>query len=142
VLHSLGYGYIDNTVTVIETRTTIARQPPEMIWNLCHLILHTYDLAFRAGREQVERLFLEGRLKKRRRRGRVQVEVTARKRADVCSGARRPLPGLTSQRRSPRRTEPKSTGSPMPGFCWAHLKPPTAKKPTSSGPGGCDAPSC
>lgn len=77
------YAYIDDTLTAIETWTTIAAQPPEMIWNICHLIAHTYERAFCAGRAQIEQIFLEGRLKKRRRQGRLRVEVAARKEAQM-----------------------------------------------------------
>jgi hypothetical protein len=75
------YAYVDDTVAALETWTTISEQPPEMIWNICHLIVQTYERAFCAGRAHLEQLFLEGRLKKRRRQGRVSVQVAARKEA-------------------------------------------------------------
>jgi hypothetical protein len=77
------YAYIDDTITAVETWTAISQQPPEMVWNICHLIVDTYERAFRRGRAEIQQLFLEGRLKKRRSHGHVRIEATARKECGI-----------------------------------------------------------
>ena len=44
-----------------------ATLPPERIWDICYLIAHTQKQAYRKGRHELTALFLQGRLKRKRR---------------------------------------------------------------------------
>ena len=67
-----------------------ATLPPERIWDICHLIATTENRAYRKGRHEMSVLFLENRLKRRKRHGYYRLEIlpdTAVKQA--------PAPSLT-----------------------------------------------
>lgn len=68
--------YLVDEIDALETWQKLALLPSELLWNLCMTITETHDQARRAERSVVFRLFLEGRLKKRRARGRVFVDVS------------------------------------------------------------------
>jgi hypothetical protein len=72
-------GYIDVSLCAAEMwRHLCARCSPEMLWNICSCVTSTHDLACGKGRQQVMDIFAEGRLKKRRRQGLVQVYIQAK----------------------------------------------------------------
>lgn len=48
---------------------------PEMLWNICAGVVHTYDLARNNGRQSIMEIFAEGRLKKKPGRNGVQVYI-------------------------------------------------------------------
>lgn len=70
------YAYIDMSLTAAEMwRHLCLTCTTEMLWNICSCVVHTSDSAHEYGREFVIQAFLEGRLKKRRRRGSVSAFV-------------------------------------------------------------------
>ena len=70
------YAYIDVSLTAAEMwRYLCAHCSSAMLWNICSCLVHTHDSAHEKGREELMYLFAEGRLKKRRRKGKVQVYV-------------------------------------------------------------------
>ena len=77
--HGTGmYGYAFDNVVAGDTWECIAASfPPTMIWNLCNQIAAAYRAARDAERHLLYRAFLDGRLKKRRCRQRVYVDVLA-----------------------------------------------------------------
>lgn len=48
-----------------------------MLWDVCQTVAHTYDEGRKAERRKLHTLFLAGRLKKRKRQGRLSVEIVA-----------------------------------------------------------------
>lgn len=73
------YGYLDVSLSAAEMwRHLCATCTPEMLWNICSCVVHTHDLARGKGRQEIMNIFAEGRLKKRRRQGRIQVYVETR----------------------------------------------------------------
>lgn len=70
-------GYLFDHLVANETWEFVARSmPPEMIWNLCKQISDVYETGRMAERESLFRAFAEGRMRKRRKSGRVRVEIT------------------------------------------------------------------
>lgn len=70
------YSYLDVSLTATEMwRHLCTTCPPEMLWNICSCVVHTHDLARGKGRQEIMNAFAGGRLKKRRRQGRIQVYV-------------------------------------------------------------------
>ncbi len=70
----VGYAF-DNLVAGETWQHIAATFPPEMIWNLCYQIAHAYRAARDAERSILQRAFIEGRMKKRRRSHQVYVEL-------------------------------------------------------------------
>ena len=61
-------GYFDQRSHAVELFDHLcATLPPERIWDICHLIATTENRAYRKGRQELAMLFLQGRLKRRRR---------------------------------------------------------------------------
>lgn len=70
------YAYIDVSLTAAEVwRYLCAQCSSPMLWNICSCVVHTHDLAREKGRKELMHIFAEGRLKKRRRQGQVQVYI-------------------------------------------------------------------
>lgn len=67
--HGAGeHGYIDRHSHAIELFDFLcANLPTERIWDICYLIANTENRAYRKGRQELTTLFLQGRLKRRRR---------------------------------------------------------------------------
>jgi len=64
------HAYIDMSLTAAELwRYVSATCSWEMLWNICSCVAHTHDSAHEYGRQMVTQAFLEGRLKRKRRRG-------------------------------------------------------------------------
>jgi hypothetical protein len=80
ILRADGSGMKAYVVDELEAEDTwrklIAACPPELLWNVCSTIAHTYHAGETAGRKKVHLAFLDGRLKKRRKAGRVWAEET------------------------------------------------------------------
>jgi len=69
-------GYYIATLTADETWTGLARSLPSgTLWNICHDLCRMYQNARYVERQIIYTQFLHGRLKKRRRRNRVYVQV-------------------------------------------------------------------
>jgi hypothetical protein len=69
-------GYLDRHSNAIELFDFIcATLPPERIWDMCHLIAHTENRAYRKGLNEMATLFLEGRLRRKRRNHRYELEI-------------------------------------------------------------------
>jgi hypothetical protein len=69
-------GYLDRHSHAIELFDLMcATQPPERIWDICHLIAHTENRAYRKGRNEMTTLFLQGRLRRKRRNHRHELEI-------------------------------------------------------------------
>ncbi len=69
-------GYIDWHSHAVELFDHLcATLPSERIWDICYLIANTENRAYRKGRQELTTLFLQGRLKRRRRRGQVRLEI-------------------------------------------------------------------
>jgi hypothetical protein len=49
--------------------------PPERIWDICYLIATTQNQAYRKGRHEMAVLFLQDRLKRRKRNGQHRLEI-------------------------------------------------------------------
>lgn len=63
------YAYLDVSLTAAEMwRYLCDACSPEMLWNVCSCVLHTYDLAVDNGRKAIMQAFAEGRLHKKRGR--------------------------------------------------------------------------
>jgi hypothetical protein len=61
-------GYIDRHSHAIELFDSLcANLPTERIWDICYLIANTENRAYRKGRQELTTLFLQGRLKRKRR---------------------------------------------------------------------------
>src|SRR5437763_2021069 len=61
-------GYLDQSSHAIELFDYMcATLPSERIWDICYLIAHTQKQAYRKGRHELTALFLQGRLKRKRR---------------------------------------------------------------------------
>jgi hypothetical protein len=69
-----GYAF-DNLVAGETWQYLAVHLPPEMIWNLCNQIAHSYRAARDSERHLWHRAFVEGRLKKRRRNNKVHIEM-------------------------------------------------------------------
>lgn len=68
------YAYIDVSLTAAEMWHYLCYAcSSEMLWNICSCVVHTYDLAEENGRQAVIQAFLEGRLRKKQSRNRLQV---------------------------------------------------------------------
>jgi hypothetical protein len=57
------------------SRIPVAILPSEQVWNLCATITDTYRKGCDDERRRVLKLFLEGKLRKRKRQGGVGIEV-------------------------------------------------------------------
>jgi hypothetical protein len=69
-------GYYIRTLTAVETWSHLAATlTSELLWNVCHDMCRMYDNARYVERHRIYAQFLQGRLKKRRRGGRVSVQV-------------------------------------------------------------------
>jgi hypothetical protein len=69
-------GYLDRDSHAIELFDHLcATLPPERLWDICYLSAKTENRAHRKGREEMTMLFLQGRLKRRRRNNRYRVEI-------------------------------------------------------------------
>ena len=71
------YAYIDVSLTAAEMWRHLCQAcSPEMLWNVCSCVVHTYDLAVENGRQAVMQLFADGRLRKKKgRNGGFQIYV-------------------------------------------------------------------
>jgi hypothetical protein len=70
------YAYVDVSLTAAEMwRYLCAQCSSPMLWNICSCVVHTHDLAHEKGRKELMHIYAEGRLKKRRRQGQIQVFV-------------------------------------------------------------------
>jgi hypothetical protein len=49
--------------------------PPERIWDICRLIATTQNQAYRKGRDEMAGLFLQNRLKRRKRSGQYRLDI-------------------------------------------------------------------
>jgi hypothetical protein len=69
-------GYIDRHSHAIELFDQLcATLPQERLWDICYLIANTENRAYRKGRQELSALFLQGRLKRRRRNSQWRLEV-------------------------------------------------------------------
>lgn len=69
-------GYYDNSSHAIELFDQLCSSlPSERIWDLCYQIATTENRAYLKGRQEVMTLFLQGRLRHRKRNHRVHVEI-------------------------------------------------------------------
>jgi hypothetical protein len=69
-------GYLDRHSHAIEVFDHMcATLPPERIWDLCHLIANTENRAYRKGRNEIKTLFLQGRLRRKRRNHQLRVKI-------------------------------------------------------------------
>ncbi|HET9184342.1 MAG TPA: hypothetical protein VFP59_19645 [Candidatus Angelobacter sp.] len=69
-------GYYDRFSHAIELFDELCTTlPPERIWDICHLIATTQNQAYRKGRHEMAMLFLQNRLKRRKRHGHYRLEV-------------------------------------------------------------------
>ena len=69
-------GYIDEHSDAIELFDHLCSMlSPERIWDLCSLITNTENRAYRKGRQEMTELFLQGRLKRRRRNHTYGLEI-------------------------------------------------------------------
>jgi hypothetical protein len=69
-------GYLDRHSHAVELFDHLcATLPPERIWDICYLIANTENRAYRKGRHEMEMLFLQGRLKRKRRNRQYQLEI-------------------------------------------------------------------
>ena len=64
---------IDETDALETWQKLVAALPPEVLWNLCMTLSHTYRKGRADERQVVLQQFSEGKLRKRRRRGVLQV---------------------------------------------------------------------
>ena len=63
--------------------------PTEHIWDICNMITETYDKGVTDGASRVLRSFLDGRIQKRRRNGRVYAEEWSEKNWEARKAAKR-----------------------------------------------------
>ncbi len=76
-------GYHISTLTADETWVRLAHSlPSEMLWNICHDLCRMYGNARYIERQTIYAQFLQGRLKKRRRRHKVYVQVLPEPKCD------------------------------------------------------------
>jgi hypothetical protein len=69
-------GYYDSDCHALELLENMCRTlSPERIWDVCYLIAKTENGAYRKGRQEMAALFLEGRLKRRRRNSSYRLEI-------------------------------------------------------------------
>jgi hypothetical protein len=69
-------GYLDRHSHALELFDFLcATLPPERIWDLCYLIAHTENRAYRKGLNEMKTLFLQGRLRRKRRNHQYRVEI-------------------------------------------------------------------
>jgi hypothetical protein len=69
-------GYIDQHSHAIELFDQLcATLPRERLWDICYLIANTENRAYRKGRQELTALFLQGRLKRKRRNSQWRLEV-------------------------------------------------------------------
>jgi hypothetical protein len=69
-------GYIDHHSHAVELFDHLcATLAPERIWDICYLIATTENRAYRKGRQELATLFLQGRLKRRRRERQWRLEI-------------------------------------------------------------------
>ncbi len=69
-------GYFDQHCRAIELFDHLcATLAPERIWDICYLIATTENRAYRKGRHEMATLFLEGRLKRKRRNNCYRLEI-------------------------------------------------------------------
>ena len=70
-------GYFDESSHAIELFEQLCSTlSAERIWDLCYLIATTENRAYRKGRYEMTKLFLQGRLKRRRRKNQYRLEIT------------------------------------------------------------------
>jgi hypothetical protein len=68
--------YLLSDLVAVQTWTHLAANlSEELLWNMCYEIMHAHRAVKSEATRATMRLFLEGRLKKRKRRNRVTVEV-------------------------------------------------------------------
>src|SRR5262249_38798714 len=81
-------GYFDRDSHAIDLFEQLcATLPPERIWDLCYLVATTQNQAYRKGRQEMATLFLQGRLKRRRRNHSYRLEILSEKRSSPESPA-------------------------------------------------------
>jgi hypothetical protein len=69
-------GYIDRHSHAVELFDHLCGTlAPERIWDICYLIASTENRAYRKGRQELVTLFLQGRLKRRRRHQQWRLEI-------------------------------------------------------------------
>jgi hypothetical protein len=69
-------GYFDRHSHAVELFEHLCTTlPPERIWDICYLIAKTENRAYRKGRHEMTMLFLQGRLKRRRRNHQYHLEI-------------------------------------------------------------------
>jgi hypothetical protein len=69
-------GYYDRHSRAIELFDGLCTTlPPERIWDICYLIANTQNQAYRKGRYEMAVLFLQNRLKRRKRKDQYHLEV-------------------------------------------------------------------
>jgi hypothetical protein len=70
------YGYLERysgNVRLFEGLCALL--PAEQVWDICRLIVETQKQAYRKGRSEMTTLFLQNRLKRRRRNNRPRLEI-------------------------------------------------------------------
>lgn len=68
--------YLIETPRRIESWQAVCKAlTQDQLWDLCHSIVDAYEAGLAVGRNKAYRLFLDGRLKKRKRNGSVTVDV-------------------------------------------------------------------
>ena len=79
------YSYIDVSLTAAEMWRHVCKVcSPEMLWNVCSCVVHTYDLAVESGRQAVMEMYAEGRLRKKQGRNGVRVYVEPKILPAIC----------------------------------------------------------
>ena len=70
------YGYLERHSDNIQLFDSLcASLPRERLWDLCHLIAETQKHGYRKGRHEITTLFLQNRLKRRRRNNQYRLEI-------------------------------------------------------------------
>src|SRR5215469_16748955 len=70
------YGYLErhsDNIQLFENLCTTL--PKEQIWDICHLIAETQKQGYRKGRHEMATLFLQNRLKRRKRKNQYQLVI-------------------------------------------------------------------
>lgn len=79
------YAYIDVSLTAAEMWRHVCKVcSPEMLWNVCSCVIHTYDLGLDTGKNVTMQAHAEGRLKKKRGRNGVEVHITPKILPAIC----------------------------------------------------------
>lgn len=70
--------YLNDDITALETWEHLVKvSTPEMLWNICYVVVFSYEQGRNHTRREVHQQFVQGRLKKVRRNRQVYVEVKA-----------------------------------------------------------------